>query len=158
MKYLTKWCKLILWKNIFLIGCKNNLRSECICTFHPQNIDRVGGVSRCSDTTWVGHLQWRHNERECISNHRRLECLLNRLLRRRSKKSSKLRVSGLCWGNSPVTDELPTKRASNAENVSVWWRHHGTDNARLPDICAISSRYLRPLLLTWFNYNPSRDT
>ena len=44
--------------------------------------------------------------------------------RRRSKKTSKLRVTGLCAGNSPVTGEFPAQRASNAENVSIWWRHH----------------------------------
>ena len=43
--------------------------------------------------------------------------------RRRSKKTSKPRVTVLCAGNSPVTDEFPTQRASNAENVSIWWRH-----------------------------------
>ena len=53
-------------------------------------------------------------------------CLLNRLFRRRSKKTSKLRVTGLCEGNSPVTGEFPTQRASNAENGSIWWRHHAT--------------------------------
>ena len=26
--------------------------------------------------------------------------------------------------NSPVTGEFPAQRASNAENVSIWWRHH----------------------------------
>ena len=45
--------------------------------------------------------------------------------RRRSKKTSKLRVTGPCEGNSPVTGEFPAPRASNAENVSIWWRHHG---------------------------------
>ena len=45
--------------------------------------------------------------------------------RRRSKKTSKLRGTGLCAGNSPVTGEFPAQRASNAENVSIWWRHHG---------------------------------
>ena len=40
------------------------------------------------------------------------------------KKTSKLRVTGLCVGNSPVTGEFPAQRASNAENVSIWWRHH----------------------------------
>ena len=30
----------------------------------------------------------------------------------------------LCGGNSPVTGEFPAQRASNAENVSIWWRHH----------------------------------
>ena len=39
--------------------------------------------------------------------------------RRRSKKTSKLRVTGLCVGNSPVTGEFPTQMASNAENVSI---------------------------------------
>ena len=28
--------------------------------------------------------------------------------------------------NSPVTGEIPAERASNAENVLIWWRHHGT--------------------------------
>ena len=42
----------------------------------------------------------------------------------RSKKTSKLRVTGLCAGNSPVTSEFPAQRASNTENVSIWWRHH----------------------------------
>ena len=41
-----------------------------------------------------------------------------------SKKTPKLRVIGLCAGNSPVTGEFPAQRASNAENVSIWWRHH----------------------------------
>ena len=45
--------------------------------------------------------------------------------RRRSKKTSKLRVTGLCVGNSPVTGEFPAQMASNAEKVSIWWRHHG---------------------------------
>ena len=52
-------------------------------------------------------LQWRHNERDGVSNHRRLDCLLIHLFRRRSKKTSKLRVTGLCEGNSPVTCEFP---------------------------------------------------
>ena len=42
----------------------------------------------------------------------------------RSKETSELRVTGLCEGGSPVTDEFPTQRASNAENVSIGWRHH----------------------------------
>ena len=70
-------------------------------------------------------LQWRHSERVGVSNHQSRDCLLNRLFRRRSKKTSKLRVTGLCAGNSPVTGEFPAQRASNAENFSIWWRHHG---------------------------------
>ena len=69
-------------------------------------------------------LQWRHNGGDGVSNHRRLDCLLSSLFRRRSKNISKLRVTGLCAGNSPVTSEFPAPRASNAEYVSIWWRHH----------------------------------
>ena len=68
--------------------------------------------------------QWRHNEPDGISNHQPNDCLLNRLFRRSSKKTSKLRVTGLCAGNSPGTGEFPAQMASNAENVSIWWRHH----------------------------------
>ena len=72
-------------------------------------------------------LRWRHNERDSVSNHQPHDCLLNRLFRRRSKKSSKLRVTGLCVGNSPGTGEFPAQMASYTENVSIWWRHHGTE-------------------------------
>ena len=59
-------------------------------------------------------LRWRHNGRHC---------LLNRLFRCRWKKTSNLRVTGLCAGNSTGTGEFPAQMASNAENVSIWWRH-----------------------------------
>ena len=68
-------------------------------------------------------LQWRYNRRDCISDHQPNDCLINRLFRRRSKEAPKLRVTGLCKGNSPVTGELPATRASDAENVSIWWCH-----------------------------------
>ena len=74
-------------------------------------------------------LQWSHNERHGISNHRCLECLLTRLFRRTSKKTSKLHWA--LWGNPPVTGGFPSQRASNAENVPIWWRHHGTLNANM---------------------------
>ena len=72
----------------------------------------------------VNSLQWRYNGRDGVSNHQPHDCLLNRLFRGRSKKTSKLRVTGFCDGNSPVTSEFPAQRASNAENVSIWWCHH----------------------------------
>ena len=76
---------------------------------------------------WMA-LRWRHNGHDGVSNHQPNECLLNRLFRRRSKKPSKLRVTGLCVGNSSGTGEFPAQMASNAENVPIWWRHHGTNN------------------------------
>ena len=69
-------------------------------------------------------LQWHHNGRNGVSNHQPHHCLLNPLFRRRSKKTSKLHITGLCAGNSPVTGEFPAQMASDAENVSIWWRHH----------------------------------
>ena len=58
-----------------------------------------------SMVVWKNHsaLQWRHNDCDGVSNHQPHAFLLNRLFRRRSKKTSKLRVTGLCEGNSPVT-------------------------------------------------------
>ena len=69
-------------------------------------------------------LQWYHSEHDGISNHRHLDGVLDCLFRRRSKKTSKLCVTGLCEGNSAVTGEFPSQRASDAENVSIWWHHH----------------------------------
>ena len=54
-------------------------------------------------------FRWRHNERNGVSNHQPHDCLLNRLFRRRSQKSSKLRVTGLCAGNSPGPVNSPHK-------------------------------------------------
>ena len=72
----------------------------------------------------LNQLQWRHNGRDGVLNHQPHHCLLNRVFRRNSKKSPKLRVTGFCAGNSPVTGEFPAQMASNADNVSIWWRHH----------------------------------
>ena len=72
-------------------------------------------------------LRWRHNRRHSVSNHQPHHCLLKRLFRRRSKKTSKLRVIGLCVG----TGEFPALMASKAENVSIWWRHHVSSGHKL---------------------------
>ena len=67
-------------------------------------------VSTCRLITLVNMaLQWRHNERDGVSNLQPRDCLFNRLFRRRSKQTSKLHVTGLCEGNSPVTGEFPHK-------------------------------------------------
>ena len=54
-------------------------------------------------------LRWRHNDQDGVSNHQPHGCLLNRLFRRRSNKTSKLRVTGLCVGNSPGPVNSPHK-------------------------------------------------
>ena len=82
----------------------------------------------CCIFTFLLALQWRHNGHEGVSNHQHHDCLLKRLFRRRSKKTLKLRINGLCAGNSAVTGEFPAQMSSNAENVSIWWHHHGFGN------------------------------
>ena len=69
-------------------------------------------------------LQWRHNRRDGISNHQPHDCLLNRLFQRRSKKISKLPVTGLCAGNSSVTGEFSAQMASKCFYLMTpsWWR------------------------------------
>ena len=66
-----------------------------------------------------------HDERDCVSNHRRPDCLLKRLFRRRSKETSQLCVTALCQGNPPATGGFPSNRNSQSRgNLSNWWRHH----------------------------------
>ena len=54
-------------------------------------------------------LHWRHNDQDGVSNHQPHDCSLNLLFRRRPKKTSKLRVTGLCVGNSPGPVNSPHK-------------------------------------------------
>ena len=77
-------------------------------------------------------IQWRHNERNDIANHQPHDCLLNCLFRRRSKKTSKLRVTGLCEGNSPVTGEFPAQKCQQRgkclhfDGVIMHWHLYST--------------------------------
>ena len=116
---------------VFLYGVVGTLKcgwieTICISAF----FDMVVFCYRSSLLEVIA-LHWRNNRRDGVSNHRHLDCLLNRLFRCKSKKTSKLRVTGLCEGNSPVSGEFPSQMfsnteniSSNTENISVWWRHH----------------------------------
>ena len=90
-------------------------------------------------------LPWRHNERDGVSNHWRLDCWLNRLSRHRSKKTLKFRITGLCWGNRPVNGGFPSQRAGNAKNISIWWRRNNTF------CCCVEPPILGLLLYHWKN-------
>ena len=92
-------------------------------------------------------LRWRHNDHAGVSNHQPHGCLLNRLFRRTSKKTSKLRVTGLCAGNSPGTGEFPAQMASYAENVSIWWRHHDQAGS----LCLYLVPFVQFRLPIWIN-------
>ena len=92
--------------------------------------------AHASYTSAYKSLQWRHNGRDSVSNHQPHDCLLNGLFRRISKKTSKLRVTDLCAGNSPVTGEFPAQMASKAEMfpfddviMSITIQHEGVELA-----------------------------
>ena len=87
----------------------------------PRVCHSISVYCQFSSVIHTPSLQWRYNGCDGVSNHQPHGCLLNCLFRRRSKKTSKLHVTGLCAGNSPVTGEFPAQMASNAENVSIWW-------------------------------------
>ena len=76
----------------------------------------LGLIAQYNSTIQCGSPQWRHDG--CMIVYSTV------FFRRRSKKTSKLRATGLDEGNSSVTGELPAQRASNVENVPIWWRHH----------------------------------
>ena len=72
----------------------------------------------------VNPLQWRHDRHDGVSNHQPHDCLLNSLIGCRSKKT------------------FPTQRATNAENVSIWWRHHAhqSTSSSYIDLQCVSNR------------------
>ena len=106
-------------------------------------------------------LQWRHNGRNGVLNHQPHHCLLSRLFRRRSKKTSKFRVAGLCAGNSPVTGEFSAQQMSNnAENVSLWWRHHASICTYVHKYCIKWIRLIdhsQRVCISWIKWKYSHD-
>ena len=94
------------------------------CFIYNSSCFLTSAINVVIESIFPRSLHWRHNGHDSVSNHQLYDCLLSRLFGRRSKKTPKLHVTGLCAGNSPETGEFPAQMASNAENVSIWWRHH----------------------------------
>ena len=92
------------------IGCKIRLDLPLI-RYHGIHGTQYFVVQICGNqyAIRVIPLHWRHNDHDGVSNHQPHVCLFNRLFRRRSKKTSKLRVTGLCAGNSPGPVNSPHK-------------------------------------------------
>ena len=109
-----------------IIPAHNDGYAKALCHFCEGNPSKTGSLltqraSNAEIVLMLWHhlaLRWRHNGHDGVSNHQHHRCLLNRLFGCRSKKTSKLRVTGFCAGNSP--GEFPAQMASNAENVSIW--------------------------------------
>ena len=56
-------------------------------------------ISSTDSTSCSTALRWRHNGHGGVWNHQPHVCLLKRLFRYRSKKPSKLHVTGFVWGH-----------------------------------------------------------
>ena len=124
-QFLQHFCRFQTILNTF---CKKKdydipVGEPYICDICHSSVISMKTLAQCV-TMGSLTLQWRHNGCDGVPNHQPHHRLLNRLLRRRSKKTSKLRVTSLCDGNSPLTGEFPSQRASKVENVSIWWHHH----------------------------------
>ena len=104
--------------------CSGDGISFKVCSSDVSTHPNISSMATQDTTKRKLSLRWRHNDHAGVSNHKPHGCLLYRLFRRKSKKTSKLRVTGLCMGNSPGTGEFPAQMASYAENVSIWWRHY----------------------------------
>ena len=50
--------------------------------------------------------------------------LIQQFIRVQIKENIKAPRHWPLWGNSPVAGEFPSQMANNAQNVSIWWRHH----------------------------------
>ena len=89
---------------------------------------RFRSVLRCLYVACHGidtSLQWRHNEPDGVSNGLPHDCLLNRLFRHiyKNKHLSSASLT-ILRGVHQWTVNSPHKGPRNAENVSIWWRHH----------------------------------
>ena len=107
-----------------LLAVRNRHRIQSVRYFGEIRNSSLVDVIHCQLKTFRA-LQWRHHGPGDVSNHQPLHCLLNRLFSLRSKKTLKLRVTGLHEGNSPVNGEfpaqLPVTRKMFHLMTSSWW-------------------------------------
>ena len=75
-----------------------------------KEVTIISETNQCTLWRWpflFSHpLQWRHNGCDCVSDHQPQDCLLNRLFRRRSKKTPKLRWPVNSPHKWPVTRKM----------------------------------------------------
>ena len=88
-------------------------KTVCICL----------GIYCTASNVWkTTASQWIHNGPYGVSNHQPQDCLLKRLIRRRSRKYQSSVSMAFVRG---IHRWIPQQRASDAENVSIWCGHHG---------------------------------
>ena len=111
------WLTMAIHKNVIIL-CNRQFMWLYFWHYREFPTQRASNMENVS-IWWCHHdpgqdfqnmsLQWRYNDHDGVSNHQPHHCLLNRLFRRRSRKTSKLRVTGLCVGNSPGPVNSPHK-------------------------------------------------
>ena len=97
---------------------------------------------------YPGSLRWRHNDHDGVSNHQPHGCLFNRLFRRRSKKTSQIRVTGLCAGNSPGPVNSPhkgpvTRKMFPFDDVTMYFQEPHWKPMGLPQISRVTWQVLQ---------------
>ena len=107
---------------------QQSLRNDCILAGHSGQWRLMLGNEHIGQhkTAWdYSSLQWRYNERDGVSNHKPRNCLLTQVFIQARLKEN---IKALChW---PLCGEVSRWRwisrtkVSDAENVSIWWRHH----------------------------------
>ena len=105
-------------------------------------------------------LQWRHNGCDGVSNHQPHKCLLNLSFCWWSKKTSNLRVTGLCAWNSPVNSSHKgpvTRKMFPFDDVIMNWSfancaHHYviTPTPNMKSAVSISDHIKQLLLKSYF--------
>ena len=122
------WINVLYWL-YWIFGCfklqliEHARRRSIICD-HRRPLLKALRLDHTDIFIFLRSIQWRHHERDGVSNHRRLDCLLSRLLRAQIKQSIKARRHWPPWGESTGDRCIPSQEASNGKNVSIWWRHH----------------------------------
>ena len=93
-----------------------------ICLIYLPISFRVASLASGRSEDWSGtsevilnYHHIRHNERDGVSNHRRLDCLP--FVEAQIKEN--IKALRHWW---PV--DSPPQKASNVENIFIWWRHH----------------------------------
>ena len=81
--------------------------------------------------------QWRHNERDRVASQITSLTIVYSTVysgvdQRKHQRSALLAFVRRI--HPSVTGEFPAQKASNAENISIWWRHHIYDLANLTNV------------------------
>ena len=119
-------------------------------------------VARCNI------LQWRHNERDGVSNRRHLECLLSRLFRRISKKTIKAPRQWPLWGEFTGNRWIPHTKGQwrgkcfhlmtpSCVGVGAVWTNYAVlrqeriTRWRMPDYLTCGFPSQGPVMQKWFH-------